>query len=345
MDEMKKQSDLIPKISVLIPTYNRADYLGQAIESVLEQDYGNFELIVSDNGSTDGTEERVKRYLTDSRARYFRNEKNLGSGANYRKLLYEYATGQIGHFLTDDDYFIDRQHLSKAVRLIQEYGVGVVFSGAESRYRQEKKGRSLSLGLPKVLPCEWWLENLCRTRGGLTIFPSCGSGTLFEIAKAKELRAFEGAPYGDFEFALQCILSYPRVGYLKEPQYVERRHEDQDGRTSYPNAFQGTMIFHRVYQFGCQLRIDPRIMDQVRLRGFRYFAQSFLLHNWVLEKGNSWASFRGFLAELKKIDRRLPWAVLKDPNTMAQFVSYNTFLHRFLKKIYLHYRAFSHRER
>jgi len=181
MHEMRRQNPLSPEISVLIPTYNRGDYLEEAIESVLEQDYENFKLIVSDNGSTDGTEERVKKYLADPRVRYFRNEKNLGSGPNYRRLLYEYATGKLGHFLTDDDYFIDRQHLTKAVRLMQEQGVGVVFSGAESRYREQKTGRSLSLGLPEILPREWWLENLCRTRGGLTIFPSCGSGTLFEI--------------------------------------------------------------------------------------------------------------------------------------------------------------------
>ena len=118
-----------PLISVLIPTYNRAGYLVEAVESVREQDYPNFEVIVSDNASTDGTEERVKKYLSDPRFRYYRNEKNLGNVENYRKLIYEYASGQLGHYLTDDDYFIDRQHLSKAVRLIQEHGVGVVFSG------------------------------------------------------------------------------------------------------------------------------------------------------------------------------------------------------------------------
>lgn len=339
---MDQSNQPFPMVSVLIPTYNRADYLGEAIESVLEQDYGNFELIVSDNGSTDGTEERVKKYLSDPRVRFFRNSKNLGSGPNYRRLLYEYAAGQLGHFLTDDDYFIDRRHLSKAVRLIREEGAGVVFSGAESRYREDKAGRSLSLGLEEVLPREWWLENLCRTRGGLTIFPSCGSGTLFKIAKAKELRAFEGTPYGDYEFGLQCILSYPRIGYLKEPQYVERRHEEQDGRTSYPNAFQGTMIFHRVYRLGCELGIDPRTMDQIRFRGFQYFTKAFLLHNWILEKGKSWASLRGFLAELKKFDRRLPWAALRDPNTMAQFILYDTLAYRFLKRLYLRYRALAH---
>jgi glycosyltransferase involved in cell wall biosynthesis len=334
-----------PLISVLIPTYNRADYLGEAIESVREQDYPNFEIIVSDNASTDGTEKRVEKYLSDSRFRYYRNEKNLGAVENYRRLLYEHASGPFGHYLTDDDYFIDRRHLSKAVRLMQEQGAGVVFSGAESRYREEKKGRSLSLGLEEVLPQEWWVENLCRTRGGLTVFPSCGSGTLFVTAKAKDLRAFGGTPYCDFEFALQAILSYPRIGYLKEPQYVERRHEGQDGRTSYANAFQGTMIFHRVYQYGCQVGIDPSTMDRVRLRGFQYFTRAFLLHNWILERGNSFSSLGKFLGELKKFDRRLPGAALKDPNTMAQFIFYHSMIYRVSKRGYLRYRAFSQRER
>jgi glycosyltransferase involved in cell wall biosynthesis len=237
-----------PKVSILIPTYNRAPYLREAIETSLHQDYPNYEVIVSDNASTDETEAAVQKYLGDPKFRYFRNDRNLGSGLNYQRLLYEYAAGEFGHFLTDDDYFLDSGHLQRAIHIVKKHGVRVVFSGAESRYEGERKGRSLSLGLDEIVPQKWWLENLCKTRGGLTIFPSCGSGILFEIAKAKELSAFDAKPYGDYEFALKCILSYPRVGYIKEPQYVERRHEGQDGRTSYRNAFQGTQIFDRVYE-------------------------------------------------------------------------------------------------
>lgn len=103
--------DSFPKISIMIPTYNRAHYLVDAIESSLAQDYPNFEVIVSDNASTDGTEESVKKYLSDPRFRYYKNDKNLGSGPNYEKLLYVYATGEYGNYLTDDDYFIDKDHL------------------------------------------------------------------------------------------------------------------------------------------------------------------------------------------------------------------------------------------
>ena len=100
---MESKFQNYPQISILIPTYNRAGYLAEAIESALDQDYPNLEVIVSDNASTDGTEKWIQRYSADSRFRYFRNETNLGSGPNYRKLLYVYATGEYGHFLTDDD--------------------------------------------------------------------------------------------------------------------------------------------------------------------------------------------------------------------------------------------------
>ena len=97
-----------PKVSIMIPTYNRAHFLAEAIESALMQDYPNLEVIVSDNASTDNTRECVQRYLTDPRFRYYRNDENLGSSANYERLLYEYAAGVYGQYLTDDDVLLQR---------------------------------------------------------------------------------------------------------------------------------------------------------------------------------------------------------------------------------------------
>jgi hypothetical protein len=63
------------------------------------------------------------------------------------------------------------------------------------------------------------------------------------------------------------------------------------------------------------------------------------------ERGNSFSSLGKFLGELKKFDRRLPGAALKDPNTMAQFIFHHSMIYRISKRAYLHYRAFSHREK
>jgi glycosyltransferase involved in cell wall biosynthesis len=62
----------------MIPTYNQAKYISKAIESALNIDYPNIEVIVSDDCSTDNTEEVVSKYLSDDRFKYIKNEKNLG---------------------------------------------------------------------------------------------------------------------------------------------------------------------------------------------------------------------------------------------------------------------------
>lgn len=94
-----------PKVSVLIPAYNYAHYLGEAIESVLAQTYGDFEIIVMDNCSEDNTEEVVRSYTEkDARVLYFKNSSNIGMYRNYNQSLL-YASGEYIKFLNADDTF------------------------------------------------------------------------------------------------------------------------------------------------------------------------------------------------------------------------------------------------
>ena len=70
-------------VSIGLPVYNGSNYVAEAIESVLTQTYKNFELIISDNASTDSTQEICQKFAKqDDRIRYYRNAKNLGAGAN-----------------------------------------------------------------------------------------------------------------------------------------------------------------------------------------------------------------------------------------------------------------------
>jgi glycosyltransferase involved in cell wall biosynthesis len=72
-----------PFFSVVIPTYNRANLLKYGIQTVLEQKFGDFEIVVSDNCSSDNTEEIVKN-LNDPRIKYFKTEKNIPMLENWR---------------------------------------------------------------------------------------------------------------------------------------------------------------------------------------------------------------------------------------------------------------------
>ena len=71
----------LPKVSIMIPTYNQQKYILRAIESALSQDYENIEIVIVDDNSPDETQAIVEAYLSkknDTRIRYFRNQENIG---------------------------------------------------------------------------------------------------------------------------------------------------------------------------------------------------------------------------------------------------------------------------
>jgi glycosyltransferase involved in cell wall biosynthesis len=114
------------KISIIVPTYNRCDFLKETIESILNQSFQDFEIIITDNDSSDDTE-KVVRLFNDERIIYKKNEKNIGSVLNYNEAL-KLATGEYIHLFSDDDRMLD-DCLDKKVDILNRYpNVGIVHS-------------------------------------------------------------------------------------------------------------------------------------------------------------------------------------------------------------------------
>ena len=91
-------------LSILIPTYNRELFISQAIDSVLEQDFEDYEIICCDNASTDRTYEILQEYAkNDNRIKVFQNKENLGPVLNWKNCL-EHASGEFVHWLWSDDW-------------------------------------------------------------------------------------------------------------------------------------------------------------------------------------------------------------------------------------------------
>jgi glycosyltransferase involved in cell wall biosynthesis len=96
-------SEAAIRVSIGLPVFNGENYLAATLDSVLEQSFGDFELIVCDNASTDGTEAICQQYAErDSRIRYHRNETNLGAAGNYN-LAFELARGEFFKWAAHDD--------------------------------------------------------------------------------------------------------------------------------------------------------------------------------------------------------------------------------------------------
>ena len=117
-----------PLVSVIIPTYNRANSLLRAVGSVLKQTYTNFELIIIDDGSTDNTEEVIRKF-EDNRIVFIKHEFNRG-GSYARNTGVKASNGGCIAFLDSDDEWVPHK-LEKQINLIQirndEYGL--IYSG------------------------------------------------------------------------------------------------------------------------------------------------------------------------------------------------------------------------
>jgi glycosyltransferase involved in cell wall biosynthesis len=89
------------KFSILIPTYNGAEVIGDTLRSILTQSFQNYEIIINDDASTDNTEDLIKS-LNDPRIKFFRNAKNLGYPGNLNS-AFQKATGDIVYLMGQDD--------------------------------------------------------------------------------------------------------------------------------------------------------------------------------------------------------------------------------------------------
>ena len=124
-----------PRVSIGLPVYNGARYLQDAIETLLAQSYEDFELVISDNGSTDETEEICRRYAArDPRVRYYRESVNRGAAWNYRR-TFELGRGDYFRWTAHDDT-CSPGHLHACVDAL-DAGPGVVLAFTRSSYIDE----------------------------------------------------------------------------------------------------------------------------------------------------------------------------------------------------------------
>ncbi|MGA2073875.1 MAG: glycosyltransferase [Terriglobia bacterium] len=144
MNEVSLRESATPVVTVIIPTFNRASIVGRAIRSVLCQTFQDWELLVVDDASTDGTEQ-VVRSFPDRRIRYLRHDQNRRVSAA-RNTGIRSAQGEYVSFLDDDDEWLPEK-LAKEVEAFRNSDpeVGLIYTG---KTVYDEHGRVLQVRMP-----------------------------------------------------------------------------------------------------------------------------------------------------------------------------------------------------
>ena len=127
----------VPLVSIGLPTFNGAKSLARAINSALNQDYQNIELVISDNASSDDTEAVCRDAANrDKRIKYLCQETNVGPIANFRDVLSR-STGQFFMWLADDDW-LDSSYVGRCAEFLSEHADYSLVCGKAKYFRDGK---------------------------------------------------------------------------------------------------------------------------------------------------------------------------------------------------------------
>jgi glycosyltransferase involved in cell wall biosynthesis len=202
----------VPKVSVCIPTYNHPELVLRTLLSVLEQDFEDYELIITDDSEGDGVRDLVAG-ISDYRIHYYKNVKQLGSPANWNRAI-SLAKGEYIKILHHDDWFANAHSLSQFVKLLDVHPTSVL--GFSAAYACGRDGTADHVHAPS----ERQLEELRQCPAGLAFDNYIGAPSVTIFRGNTGLRFDEQMKWlVDVDFYIGALATVDKFySYTSEPQ-------------------------------------------------------------------------------------------------------------------------------
>jgi glycosyltransferase involved in cell wall biosynthesis len=263
-----------PLVSVCVPTWNRAAALRDSLKTIQGQDYAPLEIVISDNGSTDGTEALCRAVAAeDTRVRYFRHPDNIGLYQNHNFLI-DVSRGEFIAFFHDHDTRA-LDVVSKFVRFMEEHrDVGVVSSDWDVLSRDGKVLAAREHAVAAVTPGLEFIERTIRVGRSSVGVP----GALIRRSALGDIRFDEARPlgFGDFVVWFQIAEQWS-IGHLSERLW---------GWTQEPDAQSVRRIVSLIHDYDLNLNaycdgfLTRRPDEQARVDRWRRLIRRYIF--WAL---------------------------------------------------------------
>jgi len=217
VSEGAAQGRKLPVVSVVVPTYNRSMYIRETLDSVLHQTFSDFEVIVVDDGSTDGTEEVLRLYM--DRIRYIRQE-NRGAAAA-RNMGVRNARGALIAFMDSDDLSMTH-HLESLYNFLAQNLDYAMVVGNGAYLEGEFHNRRTVISLRKAQRLEERGVSVGDLFDGRVVRLQ---GIMVRKSALEEIGLLDEwfrLSY-DLDLALRLIKNY-RIGFINQVIYLYRKH-------------------------------------------------------------------------------------------------------------------------
>lgn len=256
------------KVTIMIPTYNQAAYVRQAIDSALAQSYPNLEVIVGDDASTDATPTIVSN-ITDPRLTYVRNTTNLGRTGNYRNLLRHHATGDYVVNLDGDDYYTDPEFISEAIKIISQND-NVIMVVAKALTKSTAEEYVSSIPSQKSATGREILRKLPDAK-----YLLMHMAVLYARKPALEIGFYRSTTISSDWESLYRLALRGCIQYLNRDVGVWRIHESNEtGTTDHSKQFENLSIWTAIYEDATLFGMNKILAKFISAKCVAFFALS-----------------------------------------------------------------------
>lgn len=281
------------KVSVIIPAYNGDRYLAEAIDSVLEQTYRDYEIIVVDDGSTDNTAQVARQY--GNRVRYL-SQKNQGVAAS-RNFGLAAALGDYIAFLDQDDLFLPHKLAIQTELLDKDADLGMVNSGWQ--IYQDRSSSDLAIATAAVQP---WQQIPDLSAANLIVWKPVFLGAmLFRRDWLERSGGFnttlEQTP--DVDLVMRLAKMGCSAAWVEQITVKYRQHEANASKNSLLQAQELNQI---TAKFFAQSSLTPEI--KILEAPSRY--QSLIWSAWRLHETGYLTQMRDYLQKSRSYSRKYP---------------------------------------
>ena len=228
------------KVSVIVPVYNAEEYIGATLDSIINQDFNSYEIIVVDDGSTDQSPEIISEKLTKSTADYrIIRQDNAGVSSARNRGMQE-ATGEYLVFIDADDY-VTGNHLSEL------YNGQTDFSMVQFIKKENDNLSTPHRFSTESMACDEFIKKELRMEMPFNFWQLMYKAS---IIKENSIRFNPNLIYGeDIDFALRALLYGDEVAISNEATYYYIQHSQSAIKTSEYRRFEVIEIFENLAEF------------------------------------------------------------------------------------------------
>jgi glycosyltransferase involved in cell wall biosynthesis len=222
----------VPRVSIGLPVYNGEKYIRLTVESILRQDYTDFELIISDNASTDATQEICRELAAkDARIRYCRNATNIGLSKNFKR-VFELSKGEFFTWAHHDDMYLPG-FLRRCVDVLDRAPSSVVLVAPRTEVVDEK-GVSTQIRVERLhtthaLPHRR-IADVLRNAFWLT-----AQFGLFRSAALRKTRLHDAFYMSDYVLLLELAI-LGEIWEIPETLFLKRHHQERSSEINKTKA-------------------------------------------------------------------------------------------------------------